>query len=145
VLDITLNDLWKALSEEQKREAAEDFWESKLDPGLVQERPRILLLLAHVWHFRPQFVQRAKLPERTKWLLARIDSADLRAERQHLIRAWLLTRHVEVISAFLDQMHVPHTRGMIDKSAEPVSEVAQVWWTGRVYYLRLASNASGLT
>ncbi|MCX5691320.1 MAG: hypothetical protein NTV94_16285, partial [Planctomycetota bacterium] len=77
--------------------------------------------LAHVWHFRAQFVQRAKLPERTKWLLARIDSADLRAERQHLIRAWLLTRHVEVISAFLDQMHVPHTRGMIDKSAEPVS------------------------
>lgn len=118
---ITLDDLWSALTDEQKREAAEDFWETKFDVLAQEERPRITDRLARAWHFRPQFVQRAKLPERVKWLLARIDSPDLRPERQYLIRAWLLTRHVNVIEKFLDLVGLPHKRGMIEQSAAPVT------------------------
>lgn len=118
---ITLDDLWNGLSDKQKLEAAEDFWETRFDALAEDERPRVIERLARAWNFRPQFVLRAKPAQRVKWLLAKINGPDLRPDRELLIRAWLLTRHVNVIKRFLDAAGLPHNRGMIEPSASPAT------------------------
>lgn len=114
---ITLDDLWTALGDDERRRAADAFWMSRVDPKADKERERIQVKLARAMNFRTQFVQRAKPPDKTKWLLARIGSADLREDRELLIRVWLLTHHLPVITAFLDATAVVHKAGFIADTA----------------------------
>jgi hypothetical protein len=121
---VTLDDLWMALGDEERRLAADAFWTSRADPKANEERERVQAKLAHAMNFRPQFVQRAKPLEKTKWLLARIGSTNLRNDRELLIRVWLLTHHLSVITAFLDATAVVHSQGLIaDNAVAPSPEL----------------------
>lgn len=121
---ITLDDLWTALGDDERRRAADAFWTSHVDPKADKERERVQTKLARAMNFRPQFVQRAKPPDRAKWLLARIGSTDLREDRELLIRVWLLTHHLPVITAFLDATAVVHNAGFIaDTAVAPRPEI----------------------
>jgi hypothetical protein len=65
-----------------------------------------------------------KPPDKAKWLLARIGSTDLREDRELLIRVWLLTHHLPVITAFLDATAVVHNAGFIaDTAVAPRPEI----------------------
>lgn len=114
---ITLEDLWSALGAEQRR-AAEALWTSA-DPKIEEERDRVEQKLARAMNFRPQFIRKAKAPEKVKWLLAKIGTTELRDERELLVRTWLLSFHAPIVEAFLNALKIPHKGGLIEGEVSP--------------------------
>jgi hypothetical protein len=120
-MELTLEDIWNALTPEEKNDTCLAFWQSK-DPESRQEQALVLQQLAPLYNFRPVYIERKSPAEKAKLLLGRIERPVFQDVRNELIQIFLLKCKGEIIRRFLDTQGIPHTNGLIDDNAPPPTE-----------------------
>lgn len=106
--------IWKHMDSDRRRQATEAFFASA---DSASEQKRAAGVIATKYNLRPQ--KAAKLPaETTAKYLASIDAID-ELMAATLVRTYLFTRQVPMLSSFLDELGIAHKEGVI--SAETVT------------------------
>jgi len=108
--DLSPAQLWKALDEPSRREAAEALYEDR------ETRPEADTAIAAAIHFRSTSVRKLPVAQRIGYLLRAVRPDDSLATS--LLLALHLGRRQPLLSAFLDRMGIPHDEGMIDPDHE---------------------------
>jgi hypothetical protein len=109
--------LWKAMSETQRRQAAEAFW---ADRDAMSEQAEVLALLARKLNFRFKSVQTMAVERKVKHLMALGNVSDAVSSR--LLVSYHLAHQRPMMAAFLDALGIPHENGLIAQEETPKPE-----------------------
>ena len=115
-MELTLENIWNALTPEEKADACAAFWERK-DPTSRQAQSLVLQQLAPLYKFRPVYIERKSAADKGRLLFARIERPVFRDVRDELVQLFLLLRKGEIIHRFLDAQGISHSNGLIDDNA----------------------------
>lgn len=119
--NVTLQQLWDALTPVEKDEACLAFWESK-DPMSRNEQGPVMRALASKLRFRQVYVERKSPEDRARLLLRFIDKADFVKYHDDVLRAWLLSCKKALLSRFLDVQGLTHENCVIQDQVQPPNE-----------------------
>jgi hypothetical protein len=100
--------LWKELSAERRRQAAEAFWS---EAGIVAEHAQAIGAIAQRLKFRSKSVAAMTAAKKTQYLLALPSISESVALR--ILVAYHIEHQRPMMAAFLDQLGIPHTNGLI--------------------------------
>jgi hypothetical protein len=100
--------LWKQLSPERKRIAAEAFW---TDDGAAAEQAEVIATIAYRIKFRMKSVLAMPVDKKTRQLLALPSVSESVAAR--LLVVYHLAHHRPMMGRFLDALEIPHEDGLI--------------------------------
>jgi hypothetical protein len=107
--------LWKHLSAERRRQAAEAFWS---DAGVTAEHAEAIGAIAQRLKFRPKSVAVLPAPKKTQYLLALPSIPEGLALR--LLMAYHIEHQRPMMAAFLDALGIAHDNGLIsDETVVP--------------------------
>jgi hypothetical protein len=106
--------LWKAMSEAQRRQAAEAFWQ---DRDSLVEQAEVMAIIARKLNFRYKSVQALPIARRVSHLMALGNVSDGVAGR--LLIAYHLSAQRPMMGAFLDALGIPHENGLIAQEETP--------------------------
>jgi hypothetical protein len=111
--------IFKQMSTERRREAADAFWRSKQDP---QEQAEVVALIAQRLKFRTKSVVVLPVEKKTQYLLGLLSLPEMVAAR--LLVAYHIAHQRPLMAAFLDALGVKHDNGMIadDTDVTPTPE-----------------------
>ncbi|HEY8548829.1 MAG TPA: hypothetical protein VIL35_02640 [Vicinamibacterales bacterium] len=109
--------LWKAMTEEQRRRAAEAFW---TDEESTAEQTEVMLLLARKLNFRYKSIQ-AMARERKVAHLIKLGGISEAVAGRLLVTYHLATQR-PMMSAFLDALGIAHENGLISDDEMPAPE-----------------------
>ena len=70
--------------------------------------------VAEARKLRPVFLEREPRPKRHTQMLSTLARPSLELVTGNLIRAWLLKKHLPMITEFLDALAIPHKDGVVD-------------------------------
>lgn len=115
----TFQQIWRHMNNDRRRQAATAFF---TDAETAGEKGRITGLIAMKLKLRPQ--KAAKLPtEKAAGYLAAIESID-EPLAALLIRSYLFGRQTPMLASFLDELQIPHEKGVIpeDNKVVPSTE-----------------------
>ena len=116
---ISLEQLWRAFSPDERREACLSLASAKDEPG-VRDWDKLMEQLARAMRFRPVFVRQRPSEEVAGWLLSKIEGISEAELRDAAIRAWLIAMHRNILIEFLEAIGSRHLKGMvIDHSQVP--------------------------
>jgi hypothetical protein len=101
--------LWKQLSEAQKLQAAEAFW-NEADSG--DQQIEAMVLLAQKLKARPKFIASLTPERKAKHLAHYPGMPDVLAAR--LLVSYHLAHQRPMMGAFLDALGIPHDDGLIN-------------------------------
>jgi len=73
-----------------------------------------LSAVAEARHLRPVFMERQPRPQRHAAMLATLTRPALEAVTANLIRTWLLKKHKQMLTDFLDALGIPHQEGVVE-------------------------------
>lgn len=113
--------LWKAMSDEQRQQAAVAFWN---DRDSIIEQAEVMSLIARKLNFRYKSVQGLAVERKVKHLMALGNVSDGVAGR--LLVAYHLAHQRPMMAAFLDALDIPHEEGLIAQDATPKPEAAKL-------------------
>jgi hypothetical protein len=105
--------IFKQMSTERRREAAEAFWKSQNDP---QEQAEVIALIAQRLKFRTKSVVVLPIAKKTQYLLSLLSLPEMVAAR--LLVAYHIGHQRALMSAFLDALGIAHDNGMIAEETE---------------------------
>jgi hypothetical protein len=111
--------LWKAMSDAQRRAAAEAFW---ADDESVAEQTEVMLLLARKLNFRYKSVE-AMAPERKVVHLLKLAQVSEGVAARLLITYHLATQR-PMMGEFLDALGIKHEDGLIAEDDVPKPDAA---------------------
>lgn len=94
--ELTSQDLWSALTAEEKNDACLAFWEAK-DHIIKEAHAPILQKLAAYLRFRLVFLQKKNPQERSAILKRFIDKPDFHKFHDDVLRGWLLTKKSDLL------------------------------------------------
>jgi hypothetical protein len=107
--------LWKQLSPEKKRQAADAFWD---DEHAANEQAEAMNLIAQRIKFRLKSVIAMPLEKKTQYLLSMPAVSEMLAAR--LLVAYHLQHRRAMMGAFLDAVGIRHEDGIIaDEEVKP--------------------------
>lgn len=107
--------LWKQLSAERRRIAAEAFWK---DEHAAAEQVEAIAAIAQRIKFRPKSVAALPLEKKARYLAGMSGVPELVAAR--LLVSYHLDQHRPMMATFLDAAGVPHDEGLInDEDLQP--------------------------
>jgi hypothetical protein len=106
--------LWKAMSEAQRRQAAEAFWH---DRDSIAEQAEVMALIARKLNFRFKSVQGLPIARKVSHLMALGNVSDSVAGR--LLVTYHLNAQRPMMGAFLDALGIPHEDGLIAQDETP--------------------------
>ena len=107
--------LWKQLSSERKRQAADAFWQ---DENAAMEQAEAVATIAQRIKFRAKSVLTMPREKKAKQLVALPAVSELVAAR--LLVAYHLEQHRPMMGAFLDALGITHENGLIaDEELQP--------------------------
>jgi hypothetical protein len=113
--------LWKLMTDEQRRLAAEAFWqEGESGP----EHAEVVGLLSRRLNFRVKSVLALPVEKKVRFTAGLAAVSDGVAGR--LLVGYHLAHQRPMMAAFLDAIGVPHEDGLIDDEAEPAVDQAKV-------------------
>ena len=119
--DLRPSALWKAMTEAQRRAAAEAFW---ADDESVAEQTEVMLLLAKKLNFRYKSVQ-AMAPERKAAHLLKFPQLSEQVAARLLVTYHLATQRT-MMGAFLDGLGITHEDGLIAEDDVPKPDPARL-------------------
>jgi hypothetical protein len=105
--------IFKQMSSDRRREAAEAFWKSENDP---QEQAEVIALIAQRLKFRTKSVVVLPIAKKTQYLLSLLSLPEMVAAR--LLVAYHIAHQRPLMSAFLDALGVAHDNGMIAEETD---------------------------
>lgn len=111
-------DVWDLMTREERRQAAEAFWQS----SGADEQARAEQLLAERLKFRPRSVHAMPLARKSEYLAALVLPYVPEVLERALV-CFHLTHRRELLGAFLDALGIPHEQGEI-KSENPIEPPA---------------------
>ena len=112
--------LWKQLTPERKKQAADAFWH---DENAGNEQAEAIAAIAQRIKFRLKSVITMPVEKKSHYLLAMPAVSEMLAAR--LLVAYHLTHQRPMMGAFLDALGVKHENGIIeDEEMEPPSAEA---------------------
>jgi hypothetical protein len=100
--------LFKQMSPDRRRQAAEAFWRSEND---ADEQAEVVNLIAQRLKFRTKSVVVLPIAKKTQYLLSLLSLPEMVAAR--LLVAHHITHQRPLMAAFLDALGVAHDDGMI--------------------------------
>ena len=112
--------LWKTLSPDRKRQAAEAFWR---DEHAASEQAEAIGLIAQRIKFRLKSVLALPVEKKAQYILSMPAVSELLAAR--LLVAYHLAHQRPMMGAFLDALGIAHDQGIIaeDEVKPPSAEV----------------------
>ena len=113
--------LWKGMTEEQRHQAAEAFWE---DGESIAEQTEVMLLLSKKLNFRYRTVQGLSLERKVAHLMKLGNLSDSVAGR--LLITYHLTLQRPMMGAFLDALGIAHENGLIAADDTPKPDPASL-------------------
>jgi hypothetical protein len=105
--------IFKQMSTDRRRQAAEAFWRSTQDP---QEQAEVVALIAQRLKFRTKSVVVLPIEKKTQYLLGLLQLPEMVAAR--LLVAYHIAHQRALMSAFLDALGIKHDNGMIAEETE---------------------------
>jgi hypothetical protein len=111
--------LWKAMSEAQRKAAAEAFW---ADDESVAEQTEVMLLLARKLNFRYKSIESMAAERKVGHLLKLAQVSEGVAAR--LLITYHLATQRPMMGAFLDGLGIAHEDGLIAAEDVPKPEAA---------------------
>lgn len=115
MIELTLNDIWKALSVAEKEDACQMLLEGN-DTFSRDVQPRVIQELAGALKFREAFLKRLPIGEKVRQLRRLADSPTLRHICDDLLRSWIVRRKTEMLVCFVEAQGLKHTNGILDDS-----------------------------
>ena len=109
--------LWRALTADERKQALSALL-GDLD-GREEHRPKLIAAIARARHFRPQTLESWDDEKLATWA-SRLETLE-NALAGAAIIAWHLRDKVELLSAFLDRLGIPHQRGQIPNDRVPTT------------------------
>ena len=113
--------LWKLMTEGQRKRAAEAFW-SEGEAGA--EHAEVVGLLSRRLNFRVKSVLALPLEKKVKYTAGLAAVSDGVAGR--LLVTFHLTHQRAMMAAFLDSLGIPHENGLIADDAQPSLDAAKL-------------------
>jgi hypothetical protein len=113
--------LWKAMTDAQRKAAAEAFW---ADDESVAEQTEVQLLLSRKLNFRYKSVETMAAERKTAHLLKLAQVSEGVAAR--LLVTYHLATQRKMMGAFLDGLGIKHEDGLIDTEEVPKPEPAKL-------------------
>jgi hypothetical protein len=74
----------------------------------------VLDVIAQARKVRPVFLQRQPRQERFHLMVASLGRPNAEVAAENLIRNWLLKKHAELLSDFLDRLQIKHDKGVVE-------------------------------
>jgi len=115
MLEITVKEVWNALTTAEKDDACLMFLEGK-DTFSRDALPRVIQELAAALKFRETFVKRLPIREKARHLRRLVDSPTLRRVCDDLLRSWVVIRKKPMLICFVEAQGLKHTDGILDDS-----------------------------
>jgi hypothetical protein len=113
--------LFKQMSTDRRRQAAEAFWRSENDAG---EQTEVINLIAQRLKFRTKSVVVLPIAKKTQYLLSLMSLPEVVAAR--LLVAYHITHQRALMGAFLDALGVAHNDGMIAEETQISPETEKI-------------------
>jgi hypothetical protein len=111
--------LWKAMSDTERRLAAEAFW---TDRDSIVEQAEVMALIARKLNFRFKSVQGLSTERKVRHLMALGNVSDGVSGR--LLVAYHLAHQRPMMAAFLDALGITHDNGLIAQDETPKPDPA---------------------
>lgn len=115
MIELTVRDVWSALTVAEKDDACQVFLEGK-DTFSSDVLPRVLQELAVALKFRVTFLKRLPMGEKVRHLRRLADSPTLRHVCDDLLRSWVVRRKTEMLVCFVEAQGLKHNNGIVDDS-----------------------------
>jgi hypothetical protein len=116
MLEMTVKEVWDALTLAEKDDACLVFWEGK-DTFSRDAQPRVLQQLAARLKFREVALKRLPPREKARYLRWQADSPALRHLCDDLLRSWMVSRKKPILVCFVEAQGLKHADGIIDDNA----------------------------
>jgi hypothetical protein len=116
--------LWKALSPDRRKRAAEAFWRDSESPDIQVQQMEVIGTLARRLNFRTKSIQSLPLERKARHLAQLNDVSDAVAMRA--LVAYHFADQRPLMSAFLDALGLAHDNGLITAEEVPPPTQAQV-------------------
>lgn len=107
---LSADQIWNAMSPSERLRGCELFWSHAGE----KERARAIIVLAEELRFREKTLLGMGEASRGAHLDKRINHGRLREHRSSVIRSWLIGAQREMLTAFVNQLGVPHKDGLIE-------------------------------
>jgi hypothetical protein len=82
----------------------------------------IVDMIAQARKVRPVFLQRQPKKERFESMVTALGRPQLDLAAENLIRNWLLKKHTELLTDFLDGLRIPHEKGVVETLPDTVDD-----------------------
>lgn len=115
MIELTVKEVWNALSVAEKEEACLAFLDGK-DTFSKDALPRVSQELAGALKFRETFLKRLPIREKARHLRRLVDSPTLRHACDDLLRSWVVTRKTPMLICFVEAQGLKHANGILDDS-----------------------------
>lgn len=109
---LTPGRLWKQMTAEQRSRAARAFWS---DPDATDDQIQAVVLIAQQKKFRAKTVVGLDIDRKTRHLATIASLPDTLAARALIL--YHLAEHRPMMGAFLDELGIAHTEGLIEEEA----------------------------
>lgn len=115
MLEITVKEVWNALTSAEKEDACLAFWAGK-DTFSRDALPRVTQELAGALKFREGFLKRLPISEKARHLRRLADSPTLRHVCDDLLRSWVVSRKTPMLVCFVEAQGLKHINGILEES-----------------------------
>lgn len=117
MIDITVKDIWAALTPAEKEDACLAFWEKS--PFAEDLQPQVIRDLAVATNLREVTLKRLPAADKARYLRWKADGPALRHLRDHILRSWMVIRKNPILSAFVEAQGLKHDGGIIADDVQP--------------------------
>jgi len=116
--EITMKQVWGALTSAEKDEACLSFW-SGADAFSRETQKKVAAEMAAALRFREVFLKRLQPGEKARHLKRLADGTTLAQYRDEILRAWLLAKKSDLLVCFVEAQGMRHTGGLIEDDVQP--------------------------
>jgi len=117
MIDITVKEVWAALTPSEKEDVCLSFWEKSAFAQDLQ--PQVLRELAAALNLREAALKRLPVADKARYLRWKADGPVLRHVRDHILRSWMVIRKNALLVCFVEAQGLKHSGGIVADDVQP--------------------------
>ena len=117
MIEITVKDIWTALTPTEKEDACVAFCEKSAFSQDLQ--PQVFRELAAAMNLREVALKRLPVADKARYLRWKADGPVLRHVRDHILRSWMVVRKNAMLVCFVEAQGLQHTGGIVADDVQP--------------------------